>query len=323
MDCRRTLWLGLGFLAAAAGCQHDFRMNPVAPTPQVQTSAPAPAEVQAVPPNAVVRRESDLPKKTPHASTCVAAGDCLAQQALAPDIGETAKTDCQERARKAYQQALSIDPHCLPAYQALAALYVAMKDHAHAVATYQKAAQKFPNAPSVFYELGMCHGGEKEWDQAIRNLARAAELDPENRKIVDALGWMQARAGRYDDSLATFMKVHDEPEAHYKLAWMLQYLNEIDLCKQHLRAALDKEPGMQKAQALLAQLNARPGAAVQPTSYTEPAVPAAPVAAPTPPDDPAPAVKGVLLPAPPRFPIRYENTAPLPESGDGAAPSGE
>ena len=124
-----------------------------------------------------------------------------------------------------------------------------MKDHAHAVATYQKAAQKFPNAPSVFYELGMCHGGEKEWDQAIRNLARAAELDPENRKIVDALGWMQARAGRYDDSLATFMKVHDEPEAHYKLAWMLQHLNEIDLCKQHLRAALDKEPGMQRRSA--------------------------------------------------------------------------
>ena len=61
----------------------------------------------------------------------------------------------------------------------------------------------------------MCHGGEKEWDPAIRNLTRAAELDPENRKIVDALGWMQARAGRYDDSLATFMKVHDEPEAHF------------------------------------------------------------------------------------------------------------
>ncbi len=228
----------------------------------------------------MVRKESDRPRKTPHASTCVAGGDFFAQQALTPDIGETAKTANQEKARKAYQQALSIDPHCLAAYESLAALYVAMKDHSHAVATYQKAAQIFPNEPRVFYELGMCHGGEKEWDLADLNLAHAAELDPENRKVVDALGWMQARAGRYDDSLATFMKVHDEPEAHYKLACMLEHLKEIDLCKQQLQAALEKDPRMEKAHALLAQLNGGPAAPVQPTSFTEPAGPdAAPPAA--------------------------------------------
>ena len=249
MDRRKTLWAALGLLAALAGCQHDIRMNATAPTPQAQTVAPPPqAAVQTVPPNAVVRQEADLPRKTPHASTCVAGGDFFAQQALAPEIGETARIANQEKARKAYQQALSIDPRCLPAYESLAALYVAMKDHTHAVATYQKAAQVFPKEARVFYELGMCHGGEKEWDLAVRNLAHAATLDPENRKFVDALGWMQARAGRYDDSLATFMKVHDEPEAHYKLACMLEHLNQIDLCKQHLQAALDKNPQMDKAQ---------------------------------------------------------------------------
>lgn len=311
MDCRKTLWAALGSLAALAGCQHDMRMNLAAPTPQAQSAAPTQAAAPTVPPNAVVRQEADLPRKTPHASTCVAGGDFFAQQALAPDIGETARIANQEKARKAYQQALSIDPRCLPAYESLAALYVAMKDHTHAVATYQKAAQVFPKEARVFYELGMCHGGEKEWDLAVRNLAHAATLDPENRKIVDALGWMQARAGRYDDSLATFMKVHDEPEAHYKLACMLEHLNQIDLCKQHLQAALDKNPRMDKAQALLAQLNAGPVVTVQPTSYEEPTDPAAPEAAPM--NNPAPAANGVLLPPPPRFPIRYENTDPMPE----------
>ncbi len=141
---------------------------------------------------------------------------------------------------------------------------------------------------------------------------------------------MQARAGRYDDSLATFMKVHDEPEAHFKLAWMLQHLNEIDLCKQHLRAALDKEPGMTKAQALLAELDAPSppspsvgggqAGPVQPTSYSEPVGAAAPEAATM---APAPTARGVLLPAPPRFPIRYEQTTPLPASDDGESPTGE
>ncbi len=122
-----------------------------------------------------------------------------------------------------------------------------MKDHAHAVATYNLATKIFPNEPSIFFQLGVCHGGEKEWDLAIQSLSRAAQLDPENRRYVDALGWMQARAGRYDDSLNTFLKVHDEAEAHYHLALMLEHLKEIELCRQHLQAALDKDPHMDKA----------------------------------------------------------------------------
>ena len=338
MDCRKTLWGWLCLLTVAAGCQHEVVMTPAAPPPPAQTSAMPPtahvpvmppAVVQTVPPNAVVTKAGDLPKKTPHASTCVAGGDFFAQEALAPDMGETAKQANQEKARKAYQQAMSIDPHYLPAYESLANLYVAMKDHAHAVATYNRATQIFPNEPSVFFQLGVCHGGEKEWDPAIQNLSRAVQLDPENRRYVDTLGWMQARAGRYDESLNTFLKVHDEAEAHYRLALMLEHLKEIDLCRQQLQAALDKDPRMEKAHALLAQLNGGPPAPVQPTSYTEPAGPdTAPTDAALTPrhqgdrGEGGLVPKAVLLPPPPRFPILYESTTPLPPSGsDGGTPS--
>ena len=315
MDCRKTLWLGACLLAGAGGCAHQVAVAPssAAPYQYQAASQPAPAPVRAIPANAVINKEADLPKKTPQASTCVAGGDFFAQQAQAPGIGETAKTANQEKARKAYQQALAIDPHCLQAYESLAALYVAMKDHAHAVATYQKAAQAFPKESRVFYDLGVCHGSEKEWEPAVQNLSHAAELDPENRKIVDALGWMLARAGRYDDSLATFMRVHDEAESHYRLALMLEHLKEMDLCKGQLRAALDKDPQLDKARAMLAQLNGGAPAAVQTTAFEEPSAPA-PVAAVVSVSAPSVPAQAVILPPPPKFPIRYEQTAPVPQA---------
>ena len=49
---------------------------------------------------------------------------------------------------------------------------------------------------------------------------------------------------------------------------MLEHLGETDLCRQHLRAALDKDPQMDKAKVLLAKLDARrrPTASSRPRS---------------------------------------------------------
>ena len=119
---------------------------------------------------------------------------------------------------------------------------------------------------------------------------------------------MQARAGRYDDSLATFLKVHDEAGGALPPGVMLEHLKEIELCRQQLQAALDKDPRMEKAQALLAQLERRAGRrGAADLLRSRPArTPRRRRAAA--PDNSTPAAKAVLLPPPPRFPIRYENT---------------
>jgi tetratricopeptide (TPR) repeat protein len=216
---------------------------------------------------------------------------------------------------------LSIDPRYLPAYESLAKLYGDLKDHSHAVATYRQATQMFPNEARVYYELGNCYGSYKEWDPAIHSLARAVDLDPENRQFVDTLGWMQARVGHYDESLATFRKVHDVAEAHYRLALMLEHLNQPELCKQHLRIALAKDPQQERAKAMLVQLNEAPANPIQRTSYTESAKaeltgvsPAAeePPAQTAPPKAAPPRGRAVILPPPPRISI---------PNGDGATPN--
>lgn len=348
MDCRKTLGLGLSLLIGAAGCTHQTASAPVLPPAQA-ANASAPIAVDSVPANAVVKKEADLPMRAPHARTCVAAGDYCALEAAAPEVTDTFRQQKREQARRSYQQALTIDPHNLPAYLSLAQLYIDMKDHDHAIATYRKACQLFPNEPRVFFDLGGCYGGEKEWELAIPALTRAVELDPENRPFVDKLGWMQARAGRFDESLKTFRKVHDEAESNYRLALMLDHLHQTDKCRQLLQTALAKDPQLEGARALLAKVNSAPaapplspegkGEAVQPAAYTEsakptapaPAIPTAviqptivvqPVPAIQPPSAPqpnlAPAARGVLLPPPPRISIHYENPAAPPEAGAGA-----
>ena len=114
MDCRKSLGFGLCLLMGAAGCSHNVALGPSMPLAQGNNTAstlawspipppaarpPAPLRsadhtatevVQVLPPGAVLRREADLPPRTPHASTCVAFGDWAAAEANAPDLSDSA-----------------------------------------------------------------------------------------------------------------------------------------------------------------------------------------------------------------------------------------
>src|SRR5437879_5819061 len=115
MDCRKSLVLALG-LVGAAGC---------VPQGSVPTVPPQPAVVQPA---------KELPKHPPkNAETCVAAGDFFAAQAAEAAKGSAKQEGLCDQARKAYQQALEIDPNCVRAYQALGQLYTTMGDQERAV----------------------------------------------------------------------------------------------------------------------------------------------------------------------------------------------
>jgi tetratricopeptide (TPR) repeat protein len=318
-------------LIGAAGCvRHDTTL-PVVPPPAQTSAAPGSAAVpeNAVPPGAVVKK-LELPKREPTAPSCVAAGDYFAGEAAA-DASPAFRQARFEQARKAYEQALSIDPHYLSGYLSLAKLYIAVKDHADAETTYRRAAQMCPKEGRVFFEMALCYGGQKQWEQAILALRHAVQLDPKNRPYVDELGWMQARAGHFDDSLATFRTAYDESEAQLKVAQMLNHLGDTAGCRQHLQAAL-MDPNMEreeqaKAKALLDQLNSVPvGDGVRTAAFVTSAKPAPfgviPAAAMDPkPAAASPTAKSILLPPPPHFPIRYEQAPPVPAGGESQEPA--
>lgn len=236
MDCRRSVVLALALLTGALGCS----LRKPSPLPPL----PGPTD------DMVPQRQ--LTSRQPKAKTCVAIGQLKESEAEAPQRAPNECEALREQALKAYQQALQLDPKNLQAAQALARLYSTRGDADKALATYQKALKAHPKEPAIWFEAGMCHARKKDWEPAIRSLRKAVELDPENRQCAHILGYTLACAGQYDESLACFQRTDGEAMAHFNLARMLHRMERFDLSRQQLQLALQKDPQLTAAQAMLA-----------------------------------------------------------------------
>jgi hypothetical protein len=307
------LWLAAGLLGGVAGCQHQ------ATAPANGSGKFTPVAAKDIPDPKLVQKESELPKRNASPEVFVKFGDFQAGEAAAPWLTPPQAEQKRETARKAYQRALAADAKFLPAYLGLARLYTAVQDHAHAVETYQRGLKAMPQNAPLWYELGMCHNAEKEWGPTLECLGQAVKLDPENRDYINTLGVALARAGRFQESLDCFGRVSSPAMAHYKLARTLQHLQQPELSRRHLELALQKDPGLASAQAMMTELNGPPASTMQRTAYQEP--PAAPAAMEPPsllrpamfettaPADLAPPSTAIDIPPPPVLNLEYEPPA--------------
>ena len=253
----QDLGAGALFVDGVLGCAHDRGPAPLRETPPPPLASGSPYSPH---------RELDGPKRQPLASTCVQGGNYLAGEANSLENGSTAQEQMRDKARRAFQQAIGIDPKCVPAYQNLGHLYVDMGDFDHAVATYQTALKIQPRNGSVWFDLGMCQARHKDWSTALDSLRKAVDCEPENRQYINTLGFALARAGRPQESLTWLIRsTGSEAMAQYQLARMLQHLGQTDQARQCLEASLRLDPHMEQAQAMMVQLTA----GVRPVGYTE------------------------------------------------------
>jgi tetratricopeptide (TPR) repeat protein len=225
----------------------------------------------AKPAEAAPKKQKDRPRRKPKAETCVAYGDFRLKEALAPGKSEAEQRQMLDSARRAYQQALEIDPRCLAAHRGLAQVALAEGNPRRAIGAYQALLKVSPDEAALWYELGMVHGRVKEWQPATAALGKACELDPANHQYAHTLGYCLARTGSYEQSLECFRRVDGEARAHYNLARMLLHVQQNDLARQHLTLALQKEPGLKEARELLARVDAGPESAgpVVPVQYEQ------------------------------------------------------
>jgi tetratricopeptide (TPR) repeat protein len=249
MDCRKRMLWSLAVLGGLAGCTTTTGTNTTSAPP---APAPAPAQTAQIDPDKI-KKESDLPKKNPTPKTCTVWGDWAAGEADASQspVDANAKRD---QARKAYQQALKLDPNYLPAYQGLAKLYLALQDPEHAVATLQTGLKHHPKEAVLYFDLGMIYSNRKEWGPALENFTKAAQLEPENRLYVNTLGHAQARAGKPEEALKTYLRVNPEAKAYLNVARMMLHLNQPEQCRQYLQTALQKDPNVSGGHELVVQL---------------------------------------------------------------------
>jgi TolB-like protein/class 3 adenylate cyclase/Tfp pilus assembly protein PilF len=103
-------------------------------------------------------------------------------------------------AESCVRQALQLAPDLGEAHLAQALVfYHGHRDYARARQQLAIARRSLPNNAEVFSLTGYIDRREGKWDDSLRNLERAAELDPRNFKVLNDLSVLYDLLRRYDD----------------------------------------------------------------------------------------------------------------------------
>jgi len=238
MNCRK-LALVVSVATSCAGCVTETKSVPVSP------------EMAA---NIKGLKETEYPKREAQPQTWVAVGDLYEGKAGDQTASPAQHNASLDEARKAYMKAIELDPKCTSAQIHLANLYLRWDDPERAIAVYQRALQQNPKSALLWYEQGMVNGGKKDLSAALPCFAKAHELEPDNRHYATDYGLCLARAGRPQEGVTVLCRVMSKAEANYNVARMMAHINQPELTRQYVQAALRERPTHPGALALLAEL---------------------------------------------------------------------
>lgn len=93
-------------------------------------------------------------------------------------------------------KALELDPNYMPAYSALAALYIQAKQEDRAIAQYQKIISMRPDNATPYTLIGILEDQRKNHDAAAENYKKALEKDPNAVIAANNLAWLYAVTGK-------------------------------------------------------------------------------------------------------------------------------
>jgi tetratricopeptide (TPR) repeat protein len=133
-----------------------------------------------------------------------------------------------DEARKAYQQALAINPRFAPAANNLAAIYYAQRELSEAEHWYKRALKHTSESAVIYCNLGTAYFAEAKYKQGIKAYRKAFSIDeevfsPKQNAMVEAgssrtqriemnyfVAATYARVGRQEQALTALRKAMDE-----------------------------------------------------------------------------------------------------------------
>lgn len=233
MDCRKGLLFCLGILVPLSGCVREIR------------------------PEGAEKAGEEIAKKP---ETYVAFADFRAAASFAPETPAETRQVYREEAKASYLKAISINPKHVPAYLSLGRLQQGSDELAAALVTYQKALKVTEKDPLIWFELGMCQARQKLFAEATVSIQKSCELNPDNKAYQTTLAYTLARAGRWTESLTALTALVGEARAHYDLARMLQHMQQPEMARQYVVAALSRDPNLPGARELFVSMGGTPQA---------------------------------------------------------------
>jgi tetratricopeptide (TPR) repeat protein len=263
MDGRWKRWACAGLIAGAVGCntsRNQTQTPPGLPTSQGRPSLlskafPSKFEPKPPPAEPVVVKSSHKPGEPLKPETEVAFAKAKVEAAFMEGKSAVERDQLLDAARQGYQRALKADPKNKLARLGLAEMYATVGDREHAVAEFQAALKLYPKDHQLAHQMAVAQVRFSDWSGAAESCQYALSLDPENRTYHKTLGYCQAQLGRWDESLASMMKVMPEAKARYFLGRVLIDLKRVDEGRQQIQMAASMDPQFQVAREYLAELN--------------------------------------------------------------------
>lgn len=101
-----------------------------------------------------------------------------------------------QRAEQAFRRAIEIDPEYIAAYSALAEMYFTQQRVDDAVAQYNKIAERRPDDPVAYRNIGMIESGRNNLDAAEQFYRRALAVQPDEPIAANNLAMLYADHGK-------------------------------------------------------------------------------------------------------------------------------
>ena len=152
-------------------------------------------------------------------------------------------------AEAAVQAATRLRPDAAETHLARAQyLYFGLRDYAGALAELEIARRALPNDPRLFELSGYILRRRGQLEEGLRNLQRAAELDPRNFSTLQQVGLTYQALGRYSEAIAAFDRtlaiVPDNAETRANRGlWYICWKADTRPLHQTIDAILAQGPG--------------------------------------------------------------------------------
>ena len=141
-----------------------------------------------------------------------------------------------EMAQASAERALALVPDLGEAHLAQALVYYhGKRDYNRAFAELALANRTLPNSAEVCSLAGAIARRQGRWDDAVKNLEKAVEVDPRNPKMVNGLSLVYDLLRRYDDEAALFERAAAANPSRRNYSQMLRA--QIELGRGDLKAA--------------------------------------------------------------------------------------
>jgi len=163
------------------------------------------------------------------------------------------------------EQLLANAPRTIGAYVLLGTLHEELKQPQKAVAVYERAVVDHPENwimnNNLAYLLSEQSSSPAELDKALELAKKAQLLDPENSAVLDTVGWIYYKMGKFAQAQAALATVaggnQNNPVFQYHLGMVLAKMGKNEEAKERLKLAVSsKQPfgGKEEAEKTLKEM---------------------------------------------------------------------